>query len=192
MSYIFRVKENLMKILFAESKFFVLTIAIAVIVSIFNDNAFSQNNKKNNSKEISAAKISDNLDSYTFRIFTLINAERTKRNLNQLLWDDDVAKIALEFSRRMAKENFFGHIDANGQSVMERAKSAKLKHWSKIGENLFSIEQTDKFDGFAVENWMKSPTHRQNILDPEWTMTGIGIAESKDGEIFITQVFIER
>ncbi|HXG84924.1 MAG TPA: CAP domain-containing protein [Pyrinomonadaceae bacterium] len=181
-----------MKFFFAESKIFVLTIAVMVVVSAFNNNAFSQNNKKNNSKETSSTKISDNFDSYTFRIFTLINAERIKSRLIELSWDDDVAKIAVEYSKKMAKENFFGHFDSDGRNVLERAKSAKLRDWSKIGENLFSIEQTEKFDGFAVKNWMKSLTHRQNILDPEWTATGIGIGESKDGEIFITQVFIKR
>lgn len=181
-----------MKILFAKFDIFVVTVAVIIVVSVFNSDAFPQNDKKNNSKGTLSGKISDNLDSYTFRIFTLVNAERIKSGLTELLWNGDVAKIALEYSKQMAKENFFGHFDSNGQGVLERAKSAKLKNWGKIGENLFSIEQTEKFDGFAVKNWMKSPTHRQNILDPEWTATGIGIAESKDGEIFITQVFIKQ
>lgn len=181
-----------MKILFGKSKIFVLTLAFTVIAAVFNNVAFSQDKKNNGLKKTSTEKISEKFDSYTFRIFTLINAERIKSRLTELLWDDDVAKISLEYSKKMAKENFFGHFDSHGQDVLKRAKSAKLKDWSKIGENLFSIEQTESFDGFAVKNWMKSPTHRQNILDPEWTTTGIGIAESKDGEIFITQVFIKR
>jgi len=181
-----------MKIPFAESKIFILTVAILVCVAVFNNDGYSQNKKTTGLGQTSAEKISDKIDSYTFRIFTLVNIERMKRGLNELFWDDEVAKIALGYSKKMAKENFFGHFDSNNQSVSERAKSAKLKYWSKIGENLFSIEQTEKFDGFAVKNWMKSPTHRQNILDPEWTTSGIGIAESTSGEIFITQVFIKR
>ncbi len=181
-----------MKTLFTESKILTFIIGIVLFVCIFKTAGFSQNGKPNDLNKTESVEISDDFDSYLFRIFTLINAERTKRGLNRLLWDDGTAKIALDYSKKMATENFFGHYDSNGQSVSERAKSAKLKHWSKIGENLFMIEQIENFDGFAVKNWMKSPTHRQNVLDPEWTMTGIGIAESKNGEIFITQIFIKR
>ena len=42
----------------------------------------------------------------------------------------------------------------------------------------------------AVEGWMKSPAHRESLLDPLFTQTGVGIAISPDTEYFITQVFI--
>ena len=42
----------------------------------------------------------------------------------------------------------------------------------------------------AVEGWMKSVAHRQSLLDPLFTMSGVGIAISPDTEYFITQDFI--
>ena len=39
---------------------------------------------------------------------------------------------------------------------------------------------------------MKSSSHRRNILDPEWTASGIGVYEARDGRVFVTQVFIEE
>ncbi len=131
-------------------------------------------------------------ESDEFQIFTLVNVERDKLGLNQLLWDEEVAEIARNYSERMAKENFFSHFDADGYSVLDRAKAARLKHWSKVGENLFSVVNLDKFDAFTVKNWMESSAHRENILNSEWTTTGIGIARSPEGEFFITQVFIKR
>jgi uncharacterized protein YkwD len=125
-------------------------------------------------------------------IFALVNDERRKNNLNSLVWDNQLAEIARDYSKRMAAENFFDHFDPQGADVVVRAKKAKLKHWSKIGENLFSIEGMKDFDAFAVKNWMESPTHRQNILDKDFNTAGIGVVESGDGEIFITQVFIKR
>jgi uncharacterized protein YkwD len=41
----------------------------------------------------------------------------------------------------------------------------------------------------AVEGWMSSPGHRQNILTPQWTREGIGLAISSDGKIYATQNF---
>ena len=125
-------------------------------------------------------------------VFALVNNERRKNNLDSLKWDNQLAEIARDYSRQMAEENFFDHFDPQGADVVVRAKKAKLKHWSKIGENLFSVERMKDFDAFAVKNWMESPTHRQNILDKDFNTAGIGIVESGDGEIFITQVFIQR
>jgi uncharacterized protein YkwD len=36
---------------------------------------------------------------------------------------------------------------------------------------------------------MASPGHRQNILDKNYSRTGIGVAIAPDGQVFITQVF---
>ncbi|HXH69152.1 MAG TPA: CAP domain-containing protein [Pyrinomonadaceae bacterium] len=126
------------------------------------------------------------------KVFALVNDERQKNNLNFLVRDNQLAEIARDYSKRMAEENFFDHFDPQGANVVVRAKKAKLKHWNKIGENLFSVEGMENFDAFAVKNWMESPTHRQNILDKDFNTAGIGIVESGDGEIFITQVFIKR
>ncbi len=92
----------------------------------------------------------------------------------------------------MAKENFFAHSDFDGKTVVDRAKDSRIKNWRKIGENLFYYEDNYNFDALAVKGWMESPTHRQNILDRNWTATGIGVAESRDGRIYITQVFLEN
>lgn len=177
----------------------ICAIMIALTVSIFNTAVFAQKTKTNNHKQTHSGELphdirsdEENFSANDSEIFILVNAERVRHGLNRLFWDEDLADIARDYSKKMADEDFFGHFDSNGQSVVERAKAAKLKNWSKIGENLFSIDGLDKFDGFTVEKWMQSPTHRDNILDKDWTTTGIGIVKSASGEIFITQVFIKR
>jgi len=125
-------------------------------------------------------------------IFALVNEERLRKDLNALKWDDQLAEIARNYSRQMARENFFDHLDPKGADVVVRAEKSKLKRWDKIGENLFYFKGEGGFGFFTVRNWMKSPTHRQNILDKDFNTAGIGIAESRDGEIYITQVFIRR
>ncbi len=135
--------------------------------------------------------LSKNADDDEHQIFDLVNAQRRKGGLNDLNWDDNLARMARAHSKKMAKENFFAHADLDGKTVVNRAKDSRIKNWHKIGENLFYYEGNYNFDALAVKSWMKSPTHRQNILDSDWTATGIGIAESRDGRIYITQVFVE-
>jgi uncharacterized protein YkwD len=122
-------------------------------------------------------------------IFELVNRERSKARRGTLVWDDRLAKLARDYSRRMAREGFFDHYDPDGRTVIDRAESSRLGNWSFIGENLFVCESHAAFTQTAIRGWLESRTHRTNMLDRGWTSTGIGIATSRDGSIFITQVF---
>jgi uncharacterized protein YkwD len=46
----------------------------------------------------------------------------------------------------------------------------------------------EEFARVAVDGWMKSPGHRENILNPRYDSSGIGVA-MVDGQAFATQVF---
>lgn len=126
------------------------------------------------------------------KIFELINKERNKYNLNDLNWNSDLADLARAYSKKMARENFFSHYDENGNSVSERAKAMKISKWKKIGENLFMSQGYEKFSQLAVKGWMRSQMHRQNILEANYNETGIGIAKSRNGTIYVTQVFLQK
>lgn len=122
-------------------------------------------------------------------VFDLINRERSRAHLGGLAWDNRLANLARNYSRQMAREGFFDHYDPNGKTVIDRAYAARIKNWSSIGENLFVCDEHPYFTTTAVRGWMKSRTHRTNILERSWTATGIGVATARDGSIFITQVF---
>jgi uncharacterized protein YkwD len=126
------------------------------------------------------------------RILSLVNRERSRIGLSQLFWDDRLADLARRYSEKMAREHFFEHIDSDGNDVVARARQSRIRGWSKIGENLFMCSPTDELARLSVRGWMHSPTHRENILDPEWRGTGIGIAYARSGEIYITEVFADR
>jgi uncharacterized protein YkwD len=140
----------------------------------------------------SNARVAVNVEADEQEIFDLINDERNKKGLGELNWDASLSRLARAYSQKMARENFFSHYDRSGEAVDGRAKTMRIKDWSKIGENLFFCQGYGNPSELAVRGWMKSPTHRQNILDANYTDSGIGIAESEDGKIYITQVFIER
>ena len=125
-------------------------------------------------------------------IHDLVNNERRRRGLSELSWDEKLANLARSYSREMARESFFSHFDRDGNSVVERAQKSNIKRWNKIGENLFFCEGYDDFDALAVRGWLNSPEHRRNMLDPQFNVTGIGVARTRDGRIYITQVFIRN
>ncbi len=135
-----------------------------------------------------AAGVSDD----EHEIHDLVNRERSRARLMGLEWDDRLAKLARAYSRRMAREDFFDHYDPDGQSVIDRANNSRIRDWRKIGENLFFAQGFDQITSFAVRGWMRSRSHRQNILNRSWNAAGVGIAESRDGRIYVTQVFIQN
>jgi uncharacterized protein YkwD len=135
---------------------------------------------------------SPNLSNDEQQIHYLVNTERRKKGLNDLYWDEDLAKLARNYSKKMARESFFSHFDSDGNSIIDRANDSDIRGWNKIGENLFFCEGYRDFDVLAVNGWMNSTEHRRNILDRQFTTTGIGVAQTRDGRIYITQVFIRN
>lgn len=133
-----------------------------------------------------------NLSGITKSVFQKVNYQRKLKKLKPLMWNEELGKLAYDYSEQMATEDFFEHIDNDGNSIVERAEDYDLKDWTKIGENLFQCEGYEDPAEIAVKSWIKSPTHRVNMFDREWTHTGIGVYKKRDGMTYITQVFLKR
>jgi hypothetical protein len=92
----------------------------------------------------------------------------------------------------MARTGWYGH-DADGNRPAERAKKYGYDACI-VSENigyqyssaLFTPEALAQ--GF-VEGCKESPGHRKNLLDPDITQTGVGLAEREPGTFFAVQMF---
>ena len=126
------------------------------------------------------------------RAFELINAERRARGRGPLVIDGELTRMARYHSENMARRGFFNHVDRDGLDLTGRASVLGLVGWKALGENIAYNQGYDDPTAFAVERWMISDKHRENILNREFTHAGIGIARSADGRIFFTQVFMTR
>jgi uncharacterized protein YkwD len=133
----------------------------------------------------------DPLQVLTHKIVTLANLQRRLHGLAQLQWNDSVAEEARRHSMNMMDRGFFSHRDPVRGPLAARLHAGGLT-WSRCGENIFREHGMEDPADAAIEGWMKSPTHRQSLLDPLFTHTGVGIAISPDTEYFITQEFIRR
>ncbi len=145
----------------------------------------------NNPTKNAAPKATLNF-SFERQVFELINKKRAEAGLNALIWNDEVAKIARIHSENMANNKFFDHKGLDGSMVNNRADAVGLSKWRSIGENIAYNRGFANPLEFAVEGWMKSPAHRDNILNNRWQESGIGIAIMADGTYYFTQVFLLR
>ena len=133
-----------------------------------------------------------NLSALEQRVYELINQTRAENGLKKLFWDEEVARVARLHSTNMANFNFFSHVGIDGKRVDGRADSMGLSNWHLIGENIAYNAGFENPVDRAIYGWMNSPGHRENILRENWKETGIGIAVSREGRYYITQVFLKR
>lgn len=124
--------------------------------------------------------------------FELLNEKRGEQGLFALVWDEDAAKVARSHSQNMANHKFFSHRGLDGSLVSDRADKSGLSKWRLIGENIAYLRGYRNPVEFAVECWMKSASHKQNLLNKEWKQTAVGIAVTDDGTYYFTQVFLLR
>lgn len=125
-------------------------------------------------------------------VFDAINGIRIKNGLAAVAWSEDAARIARLHSTNMATLKFFGHRGADGKMVDERADQLGVKKWSAIGENIAFNRGYGDPAAVAVEKWLLSAGHRDNLLNVRWKEAGVGVAVTSEGSFYFTQVFLER
>lgn len=124
--------------------------------------------------------------------FELINQKRIENGLKPLVWSDELATIARLHSHNMAELNFFSHRGLDNKMVSDRADDIGLKKWRAIGENIaFNRGYGDPVEK-AVELWLDSQSHRQNLMNSTWAESAVGVAVAEDGSYYFTQVFMLR
>ena len=123
------------------------------------------------------------------KVFDLANRQRRLHGVRPLEWSDALAEQARLQSTNMMEGGFFSHADPARGKLAARLTAAGIP-WSRCGENIFREKGMDDPADAAVEGWMKSPAHREGLLDPLFARAGVGIAVSRDTEYFITEDFI--
>lgn len=126
------------------------------------------------------------------RAFERTNEERAKVGLAPLVWDAELCRMARSHSESMATLGFFAHETPEGLQLKQRAHSMGIVHFRVIAENIAYNKGYEDPGAFAVERWMISSGHRSNILYVGFQASAIGSFVSKDGSVYLTQVFINR
>jgi uncharacterized protein YkwD len=117
------------------------------------------------------------------KLLDLINIDRQKAGLNPVRLDSSLNSLAQLHSEDMVARDFFGHINPDGESPNDRRIEAGIT--TAVGENLAQAP-TILYSHYGL---MRSGIHRQNILDPAWTRVGLGIAQDKYDQLFVTEEF---
>lgn len=133
-----------------------------------------------------------------------INRERVTRGLTPVEHDGRIAVVARNHSLDMIERGYYAHESPDGETAFDRIEAGPAT-CAVVGENIAAtwwyepFETTDgerdrhtsveELANGLVEQWLGSQSHRENMLDPRWERTGVGVAVTDEREVLVTQNF---
>jgi len=132
----------------------------------------------------------------------LINQARADADLAPVSMNALATSVAQQHAEEMAANNYLSHWDLAGLGPDMRYNAAGGSYKSQ--ENVYSFHRTYQGNPLPLSDWeqevkkafdylFSSYLHRSNILNPEHTHVGIGLAyDEASGEFRAVQMFLNR
>ena len=111
------------------------------------------------------------------------NEDRSTRGLQPVREDPMLMKAAWEHAQRMVESGTLTHRVAGEPDLVVRIQQTGL-HCSTVAENVAEAPTAGQIN----DEWMHSPPHRANLLDPRLNAVGIAIVR-KRGELYAVEDF---
>ena len=118
------------------------------------------------------------------RVTDLVNAERARYGLQPLSYDSRMDLAAERHNLVQASTNTMAHDGIGDGTPGDRIRATGFRDaW---GENVATGQLSPEQ---VVAEWMASPGHRRNILDPEYRRIGVSYTVAANGRTFWAQEF---
>jgi uncharacterized protein YkwD len=127
--------------------------------------------------------IAPELADWRAAVLTAINARRAEKGLPALIWSEQLGQAAQAHADDCARRNRGSHVGADGARLRQRLARAGYEP-GYASENWANARNADH----AVRMWWNEPAsgpHRLNILGPNYTEIGIGVARASWGYYFV-------
>jgi uncharacterized protein YkwD len=130
------------------------------------------------------------------RVLALVNQARSQARwcgaepfqpAKPLALDSRLTQAAAVHAAAMAQGSFMEHEGRDGSTPAGRVSAAGY-NWRSVGENIAMGQTTPEQ---VVAEWVKSPEHCANIMEPRFTQMGIAYAFEKksEGGVYWAQTF---
>jgi uncharacterized protein YkwD len=124
--------------------------------------------------------------SFQQQILSLVNVERSKAGLQPVTLNSKLNQAAQNHTNDMISKGYFSHTSPSGGTMKSRVDAVGYVY-STIGENIAAGSSTASA---TMTQWMNSPGHKANILNPKFRELGVGYGPSNDQyRYYWTQVF---
>ena len=120
-------------------------------------------------------------------LLDLVNELRQANGLPELRYNAELSKVAYDKAKDMVEKNYFSHHAVSYGSPFEMMKCYGIV-FTKAAENIAGNQTVEG----AFYAWTSSNDHKANILNEEYTDTGIGIYQSPVYGKIVVQMFIKQ
>ena len=162
-----------------------IAIIIMLVIMFFIESYSIASYQTNTLMEKENNIIEANLTEEEQEVLNLINKNREERGIKTLKTYSKLQQIAKLKAVDIVTNNYFSHNSPTLGTPFEMLKSYGIDY--KIsGENLAGNINSER----AVNAWMNSKSHRENILEEQYEYTGICVLNSKTyGNVYV-ELFI--
>ncbi len=130
----------------------------------------------------------DDVKALEQKVINLVNQQRANNGLPALKANWEVCRVARYKSQDMIDKRYFDHQSPTYGSPFNMMENFGIR-FSAAGENIAYGQETP---ADVMNNWMNSPGHRSNILNPTYNQIGVGVAKASNGTCYWTQMFIKN
>lgn len=164
-------------------KRYITTIIIVTFFNIFYAvTAFGESNEE---IELNYTINIESTDSEKL-VLELINNKRKENGMSELKFDSRLMKLAKLKANDMIEENYISHNSDKYGNIFNMLKVNSIEY-KLAGENIARNANETR----AVEAWMNSTTHKENILEQRYEYTGISVVKDKEYGYIFVQIFME-
>ncbi len=110
------------------------------------------------------------------RFLVRLNRYRARKGLRPLKIDKKLQRAAQWMSDDMAARNYLSHRDSKGRDPFRRMAAFGYGYNTDKAENVAAGQKTADE---VLESWQSSKGHNRNMLDPHFTVIGIGFSYGK-------------
>jgi uncharacterized protein YkwD len=118
------------------------------------------------------------VNDYATSLRCVVNDRRRESGRGRLAPQRNLKRAASRHASEMVVGRYFAHTSPDGVTFVDRLAQAnfipRAAGW-RAGENLAAGRGTLGTPTAIVRGWMNSKEHRRNLLDPGYTMVGIGV-----------------
>lgn len=118
------------------------------------------------------------------QLLDMANAERARVGLTPLKMDDGLVRAARVHAAKMAAQDQLSHQFSGEPGLSDRISANSTLHLDREGENVASAPDPED----AHRALMASPPHRDNLLNANFNVAGIGVVR-KGAKIYVAQDF---
>ncbi len=163
-----------------------LLVVIGLVVALFRLHVFEPSKPLHDANVVGCYGRPVHLSGAQAELLRLHNDARKEHGLGAFCASEQLMSAATAHSRDMLNRGYYDHVAPDGDTPEQRVRATGYSYGS-MAENIhrrplsYAPEPTQKDFEQVFVDWLESPCHRANVLNPDLHKIGIGAAFGRYG-----------